>query len=88
MSRSIWVIFFMGIIATVAVCFGMMVFLGQFQEVPAAEWVKLAEATTAEFKLEKVAVRVNLLASPSALQINYLTKADTKFNTSVALVSL
>jgi hypothetical protein len=71
----------MAAVTVLALSFGMMVFLGQFQEIPAADWVKLAEATNAQFKLEKVAVRVTLVGSPTAMHINYLTKADSKFNT-------
>lgn len=80
MNKAVWVIVILGAMTVLVLSFGMMVFLGQFQEIPAADWVKLAESTTAEFKLEKVAVRVNMMSTPTAMQISYLTKADTKFN--------
>ena len=67
----------------IALVMGMMVSLGQLQEVPAAEWVKLAEATTSRFSLEKVSVRVDLLGRPTSMQLSYLTKADSKFDTSL-----
>jgi len=73
----------MAALTAVALVMGMMLSLGQLQEVPAAEWVKLAEATTARFNLEKVSVRVDLLAKPTAMQLSYLTRADTKFDTTV-----
>jgi hypothetical protein len=79
----VWVILCMAAITTVALVMGMMVSLGQLQEVPAADWVKLAEATTARFTLEKVAVRVDLLGRPTSMQLSYLTRADSKFDTSL-----
>jgi hypothetical protein len=73
----------MAAITTVALVMGMMISLGQLQETPAGEWVKLAEATTARFNLDKCSVRVDLIGRPTSMQVSYLTKADTKFDTSV-----
>ena len=83
MSKSIWVIIILAAITALMLSLGMMISLGQFQELPEAEWVKLGEAVTAEFKLEKVGVRVSIHESPSTMHLNYLTKADSKFNSSV-----
>jgi hypothetical protein len=82
-SKSIWVIVILAAITALMLSLGMMISLGQFQELPEAEWVKLGEAVTAEFKLEKVGVRVGLHESPTAMHLNYLTRADSKFNSSV-----
>ena len=73
----------MAAVTTVALVMGMMVSLGQLQEVPAAEWLKLAEATNSQFNLEKVAVRVDLVGRPTSMQLSYLTKADSKFDASL-----
>lgn len=73
----------MGLITALVLSLAMMVSLGQFKEVPAADWVKLAEATTNEFKFTEVAVRVNLNARPSTMKISYHTPADSKFDLSV-----
>jgi hypothetical protein len=73
----------MAAVTALALVMGMMVSLGQLQEVPAAEWVKLAEATSARFNLEKVSVRVDLLTKPTAMQLSYLTRNDTKFDTTL-----
>ena len=83
MSKSIWVILCLSAFTALILIVGMMLSLGQLQVVPAAEWVKLAEATSARFNLEKVSVRVDLLSRPTSMQLSYLTKADTKFDTSV-----
>ena len=73
----------MAAIAAFALTMGMMISLGQLQEVPAAEWVKLAEATTAQYGLEKVSVRVDLMVKPTSLQLSYRTKTDSKFDATV-----
>jgi hypothetical protein len=73
----------MAAITAVALVMGMMVSLGQLQETPAADWVKLAEATSSRFSLDKCSVRVDLNTRPSSMQVAYLTKADTKFDTTV-----
>ncbi len=73
----------MAAITAVALVMGMMVSLGQLQETPAADWVKVAEAISSRFSLEKCSVRVDLVGRPASMQVAYLTKADTKFDTSV-----
>lgn len=83
MSKAVWTIVIMAAITALVLSLGMMISLGQFQELPAADWVKLAEATTAEFKLEKVSVRVSLSESPTAMHLHYLTKQDTKFSSTI-----
>lgn len=83
MSRSVWVIVVLAAGTALVLTFAMMITLGQFQEIPAADWVKLAEATTAEFKLEKVAVRVTFAENPTAMHISYVTKRDSKFDAAV-----
>jgi hypothetical protein len=79
-SKTVWLVVVMGLVTAMVLAFGMMISLSQFQEVPAAEWVKLAESTTHEFKLENVSVRVNLNSVPSVMRIGYLTRADSKFD--------
>ena len=71
----------MAAITAVALVMGMMVSLGQLQETPAADWVKVAEAISSRFSLEKCSVRVDLLNRPASMQVAYLTKADSKFDT-------
>jgi hypothetical protein len=79
-SKTVWLVVVMGLLAALVLAFGMMISLSQFQEVPAADWVKLAELTTREFKMDNAAVRVNLKAIPSVMRITYLTRADSKFD--------
>lgn len=62
---------------------GMALSLGQFQETPAVEWVRLSEAVGREFKAEHVAVKIALQKNPSAMAIAYSSLLDTKFNLSV-----
>ncbi len=83
MSKSVWVILCLAAFTALILVVAMMLSLGQLQEVPAAEWVKVAEATTARFNLEKVSVRVDLVSKPTSMQLAYLTKNDTKFDTTV-----
>lgn len=83
MSKSVWVIVIMGLVTALVLSVAMALSLSQFTEVPAVEWVRLAEMTTTEFKLENVAVRVNLRDHPSSMRITYLTRADSKFDTTV-----
>ena len=73
----------MGLITALVLSLAMMISLGQFKEVPAADWVKLAEATTNEFKFTNVAVRVSLHSTPPVMKISYDTEADSKFDLSV-----
>src|SRR5262245_42247695 len=63
--------------------FAMMLSLGQFQETPQADWVKLAEQITAEFNLDHTSVRVALRERPTQLRVTYLTRQDSKFNLAV-----
>lgn len=80
MSKSVWVIAVMGLVTALVLSIAMALSLSQFQEVPAVDWVRLAELTTTEFKLENVAVRVNLRDNPSSMRITYLTRVDSKFD--------
>jgi hypothetical protein len=73
----------MGCITMLALSAGMMVSLGNFQETPAADWVRLAENIGREFKAEPVSVRVNMRSSPSAMIVNYSSLVDSKFNVSL-----
>jgi hypothetical protein len=82
-SKSIWMIVVMGLGSALALTLAMMFSLDQFKAGAAAEWVKLAELTTNEFKFTNVAVRVNLHSNPPAMKISYDTEADSKFNLSV-----
>src|SRR5437762_2578559 len=73
----------MGIFTAFILIVAMAFSLGQFQETPVAEWVKLAESINREFKMENVAVRVSLLNSPTAMRISYVTRVDSHFDLSV-----
>ncbi len=73
----------MGLVTMLVLSAGMMVSLGQFQETPAIEWVRLAENIGREFKAEPVSVRVNLRSAPSAMIINYTALVDSKYNVSL-----
>ena len=83
MSKSIWIIVAMGLITMLALSAGMMVSLGQFQETPAIEWVRLSELIGREFKADPVGVRVNLRSRPSAMIVSYSSLIDSKFNVSL-----
>jgi hypothetical protein len=82
-SKSIWLIAVMGLLTMILLAAGMALSLGQFQEVPAAEWVRLSEAIGREFKAEHVSVRVELQRSPAAMTISYSSLVDSKFNLSM-----
>jgi len=88
-SKTVWVILCMGVITILALTMGMVVSLGQFQEVPAAEWVKIAAAIAAEFKFENVSARVVFRGdAPSALKITYTTKPNANFDSSAQNVEM
>ena len=89
MSKSVWIILCMGVITILALIMGMVVSLGQFQEVPAAEWVKIAAAIAAEYKFENVSARVAFRGdAPSALKITYTTKPNANFDSSAQNVEM
>jgi hypothetical protein len=73
----------MGLITAMVLALAMMLSLGQFQEIPAADWVKLSESLTNEFKVTNVAVRVNLTSQPTQMKISYASPNDSKFDLSV-----
>ncbi|MBV8881089.1 MAG: hypothetical protein JO332_14060 [Planctomycetaceae bacterium] len=83
MSKSIWLIATMGLITMLALALGMGISLGQFQETPAVEWVRVSELIGREFKAEQVATKVDLRNAPSAMIISYSALIDSKFNLSV-----
>jgi hypothetical protein len=79
----------MGLIPLLALSMGMMVSLGQFQEVPAAEWVKLAQGISEQFKFDNVTVKVDLQsAGPSKLKVAYITKANSNNDSSAQNVEM
>lgn len=79
----------MGVVTILVLSMGMIVSLGQFQEIPAAEWVKLAQAISTEYKFEHVSVRVAFPATgPSAMKISYTTKPNANFDSSAQNVEM
>ena len=79
----------MGAITILALTMGMVVSLGQFQEVPAAEWVKVAAAIAEQFKFENVSARVVFRGdAPSAMKISYITKPNADFDSSAQNVEM
>lgn len=82
MSKSVWFVLSMGLVSMLVLAVGMMMTLGQFQETPAAEWVKLAELIGREFKANPVSVRVTQHTFPVAIVINYTSLQDSHFNLS------
>ncbi len=83
MSKTVWVIASMGLITMLLLAAGMAVSLGQFQEIPAVEWVRLAESIGREFKADPVSVKLSLRKTPSAMEIAYSSLVDSKFDLSV-----
>src|SRR5262245_16365030 len=82
-------ILIMGAVTMLALSMGMMVSLNQFQEVPAADWVKLAQAVTNEFKFDTVSVRVSVRGDgPSALKVIYITSKNYTFDASAQNVEM
>jgi hypothetical protein len=73
----------MGAVTMLVLAVGMMVSLGNFTETPAAEWVRLAENISREFKADPVSVRVNMRSMPSAMIVTYSSLVDSKFNVSL-----
>jgi hypothetical protein len=88
-SKTVWIILTMGVITILALTMGMVVSLGQFQEVPAAEWVKVAAMVAEQFKFENVNARVQMRSEgPSALKISYITKPSPSFDSSAQNVEM
>ena len=81
-SKSVWTIAVMGMVAFFLVSIAMVLSLTQFKEVPAAEHVKLGELISSEFKAQNVTVRVGV-TSPIALKISYLAGIHSNYNTTV-----
>jgi len=73
----------MGLVTMLVMAIGMAMSLGQFQDVPAVEWVRLSESVGREFKAEHVTVKITLQKNPSTMAIAYTSLLDTKFNLSV-----
>jgi len=73
----------MGLLTMLVLAAGMAMSLGQFQEAPAVEWVRLSEAVAREFKAEHVSMKITLQNNPSTMTIAYSSLLDTKFNLSV-----
>jgi hypothetical protein len=73
----------MGLITMLVLAAGMAVSLGQFQETPAVEWVRLAESIGQEFKADPVSVKLALRKTPSAMEISYSSLVDSKFDLSL-----
>jgi len=74
----------MAFITIVLLVVGMMVSLMQFQRgSPAVKLVKLAEQIRNEFKVENVGADVRIEPMPGHLRITYLTRVDTKFDSTV-----
>ena len=79
----------MGLVTMLALSMGMMVSLGQFQEVPAADWVKLAAGITEEFKFDTATVRVDARsAGPCRMKVAYVTKANSGHDSSAQNVEM
>src|SRR6185436_2020247 len=79
----------MGLVTMLALSMGMMVSLGQFQEVPAADWVKLAQGISEQFKFDNVTVRVDLqTGGPSKLKVAYITKSNSGHDSSAQNVEM
>lgn len=72
----------MGLLTMLVLALGMMFSLGQFQDAPAAEWIKLAETVGREFKAEHVNIQMDLRKTPSSMKIAYSSLVDSKFNLS------
>lgn len=83
MSKSVWLIAVMGLLTMLVLAVGMAMSLGQFQDVPAVEWVRLSESVAREFKADHVTVKISLQKNPSTMALAYSSLLDTKFNLSV-----
>lgn len=74
----------MGFVTITLLIVGMMISLMQFQKgSPAVKFVKLAELVGREFKVDNVGADVRMDPAPGNLRITYLTRVDSKFDTSV-----
>ena len=79
----------MGLVTILALSMGMVISLGQFQEAPAAEWVKLSQAITDRFQFDNVTVKVDLnTGGPSKMKVAYVTKANSGFDSSAQNVEM
>jgi len=81
-SKSIWLISIMGLITLLVLAVGMAISLGQFQDVPAVEWVRLSELIAREFKAEHVGVKISLRDVPSRMLVSYSSLVDSKYDLS------
>jgi len=79
----------MGLVTMLALSMGMMLSLNQFQEVPAAEWVKLSQAIADRFQFDNVTVKVDLhTGGPSKMKVAYITKANSGNDSSAQNVEM
>jgi hypothetical protein len=83
MSKTVWLVLGMGLMTLLVMSMAMMLTLGQFQETPAAEWVKLAEQTGRQFKANPVSIRVNLRSLPRVMVISYSSLVDSHYDLSL-----
>jgi len=81
-GKTVWLVLAMGLLSMLVLSLGMMLSLGQFQDSPAAEWVKLAEMTGRQFKANPTSIRANLRSMPKVMVINYSSLVDSHFDLS------
>ncbi len=72
----------MGVLTALILAMAMMFSLGKYKETDAATRTKLSETIQAEFALDTVGTRVRIDRIPTALEVFYTTRADSKFDTS------
>ena len=73
----------MGLITLLVLAIGMAISLGQFQEVPAVEWIRLSESIAREFKAEHVGIKISLRDVPSRMVVTYSSLVDSKYDLSL-----
>jgi hypothetical protein len=73
----------MGFITLLMMAMGMLISLGQFQEVPAAELVRLSQAIGREFNAENVGVKVRMHSTTTAFVVTYSSLVDSKYDLSL-----
>ncbi len=80
MSKTIWVVFVMGIVALALLMVGLLATISEFSESPAGARARVAQGIRNRFGFESANVRVALEGRKKILLISYETRQDSKYD--------
>jgi hypothetical protein len=79
-SKSLWSVFLMGIVALTLMGMAMLFSLTQFKDAPAGGHARLSQSIGNRFKFDGVTAFVDTDAAKLVLRVSYRTSGDSKFD--------